>query len=339
MFLRRILRLHKVLHKTQNLLHNFHSPNDNITLTMLLQYFILLFLALFTARKAILAFLQQKRTFTDQVIVVSGAAAGLGRLLASKLSNAGAILILLDVNEEGLTSVKEQLSGRPVHIYPCDVSDPAMISTVIAQATADVGRPIDVVVNNAGIVKGKPFLDLTPADVERTFKINSMSHFWMNQAVLPQMIAQKKGLIVTMSSVMSLVGSAGLTDYCASKWAVTGLHEALRLELVRLKCDKEIDTLLICPYAVNTGMFKGIFENSPLVKALVPVLEPQAVVDRIFTAMQNGDKSMIGCAGGWHGLVFPWLSLILHALPVPIMDSLIATLGGCNGMDTFKGRD
>lgn len=214
-----------------------------------------------------------------------------------------------------------------------------IVKDTIKQAQQAIApHHIDVVVNNAGVVSGKLFLKLEPSDVQRTFAINTMSHYWMNQAILPSMIQQKKGFIVTISSVMSLFGSAGLSDYSASKWAVTGFHESLRLELRKLKCHDQIKTLLVCPYAINTGMFSGIFANTPIVRALVPVLEPQDVVDRIFDAMQREDQVLIGCAGGLHRVAFPWLHIILHSLPTTLMDLLIGLLGGCDGMDTFTGH-
>ena len=165
-----------------------------------------------------------------------------------------------------------------------------------------------------------------------------LSHFWLNQVILPDLIEQKQGLIVTMSSVMSLVGSAGLCDYCASKWAATGFHESLRLELKQMQCDQYIDTLLVCPYAVNTGMFQGIFDNNPVVRALMPVLVTEDVADRIIGAMQNREQILIGCTQSWHRFIFPWLGVLLHMLPTVVMDSIVGALGGCSGMDTFTGR-
>ena len=136
---------------------------------------------------------------------------------------------------------------------------------------------------------------------------------------------------------MSQMGSAGNTDYCASKWAINGFHESLRLEIRRLG-KNNIRTLLVCPYAVDTGMFNGMGENSCLT-TLMPLLKTEIVVENIFKAMCSGDDLLIGCANGILGLFYPWAAWILHALPPKLMDAIAGVMGGTNGMDTFRGRN
>lgn len=149
---------------------------------------------------------------------------------------------------------------------------------------------------------------------------------------------------------MGTMGAAGLSDYCSSKWAVNGFHESckdmvvfvsnervVRLELMRKGADG-IHTLLVCPYAIDTGMFKGIFENSTLTKLFMPILKEQVVVDAIIQAVVDQKSILIGCADGFMKYVYPWAAILMHMLPPRIMDMVAGKLGASHGMDTFEGK-
>lgn len=126
-----------------------------------------------------------------------------------------------------------------------------MAEDVLAQLGA-----VDIVINNAGVVNGRMFLDAEDEHLERTMKVNIMAHMWMLKAYLPAMLARNSGYIVTVASTMGYAPAVGLSDYCASKHAAVGFHESIRLELRRL--NSAVRTLLVCPYATSTGMFEGI---------------------------------------------------------------------------------
>ena len=111
-----------------------------------------------------------------------------------------------------------------------------------------------------GIVSGKPFLELEPSYIKRTMNVNALSHFWVNQCFLPKLLEENDGVIVTIASLMGMTGAVALSDYCASKFALIGMHESLRKEI--RKGRHNVHMLLICPYAIATGMFGGIFEGS-----------------------------------------------------------------------------
>ena len=91
----------------------------------------------------------------------------------------------------------------------------------------------------------------------RTFNVNVVAHFRTIQHFLPDMIKQKKGHIVTIGSLAGMAGSPRLSDYCASKFAVIGLDDALRSELFMKGHSDYISTTIVCPFITNTGMFKG----------------------------------------------------------------------------------
>lgn len=116
---------------------------------------------------------------------------------------------------------------------------------------------------------------------------------------------------------------------------------AVRLELQRDRVT-HIRTLLVCPSAVDTGMFAGAFEGDSLslklARQLVPLLDEQDVVDCIVTAMLRSKKLLIYCSSGWRGWVFPWVPAAARLLPVDAYDFLVSVAGGRHGMDTFVGR-
>jgi len=96
-----------------------------------------------------------------------------------------------------------------------------------------------MIVNNAGVIQGKLLVDLSPDDINQTFGVNTLAHFWTLKAFLPGLLKRKQGHIVTVSSAMGLTGVSAMSDYCASKHALIGLHESLRAELdFKYKCPK-----------------------------------------------------------------------------------------------------
>ena len=104
---------------------------------------------------------------------------------------------------------------------------------------------------------GRRLQELQPAHVERTFRVNVLAHFWTCKAFMEALLQAPSAAVVTVSSVMSMIGSAGLTDYCASKAAVSSFHESLTMELRMNPRAKRVHTLLVSPYATATGMFDG----------------------------------------------------------------------------------
>ncbi|OQR94212.1 epidermal retinol dehydrogenase 2-like [Achlya hypogyna] len=278
---------------------------------------------------------------TNKVVVVTGAASGIGRGLAIALAQRGAIVAAVDVNGDGLASLSRDHPALR-HTFHCNIADHANVVACMAEVVRTIGREVDVLVNNAGIVHGKRLLDLTPADVTKIFGINTLAHFWTTQAVLPAMLQRDAGMIVTISSVMGLNGSAQLVDYCSSKYATVGFHESLRMELRRLR-KLGVHTLLVCPMAVDSGMFAGIFGSQGwwprfVHRWLIPILAVDDVVAAVVDGIEHRDHEILSCARSWHRFVLPLVIRGSRLLPVSVMDALLSLGGGCDGMDTFRGR-
>lgn len=196
---------------------------------------------------------------------------------------------------------------------------------------------VDVLINNAGVVSGRSFVngDLTPAQAERTLRINSLAHFNTWSVFLPRMMQRRTGYIVTVASVMGMAMSAGLTDYCASKWASLGAHHSLRIELrAKGRLDKDIKTLAVCPFAIGTGMFDGLFEGNAdtwIRRLFFPILEEGWVAGRIVEGIERGERYLV------MPKILRFLPLCL-ALPIGVCDFICSLVGGTTGMLNFKGR-
>ncbi|KAJ8503171.1 hypothetical protein ONZ45_g11094 [Pleurotus djamor] len=216
----------------------------------------------------------------EQIVVITGGASGVGELLANTLAVRNVTVVVLDVNP----IVTENYN---ISYYKCDVSKWEEVEAVSKTIIEEIGQPT-VLINNAGVVQGKLILDLSPEDIRQTFDVNTLAHFWTLKAFLPGMIEAKTGHIVTMSSVMGIVGSAQMSDYCASKAALTLLHESLRYELdKRYNCPK-IRTTLVTPGHVFTPLFSTTkLPSWPLFKFLAPSLHPITVVKAVIAALDE----------------------------------------------------
>ena len=116
--------------------------------------------------------------------------------------------------------------------------------------------------------------------IDKTMQVNTISHLTTIREFLPDMIATKKGHIVTIASMAGLAATPGLSDYSASKFGAVAIDEAVRVELQQKGLDKYIKTTCICPYFINTGMFDGVKNAFPMY-----LLSPKEVVDRIVAAI------------------------------------------------------
>ena len=258
-------------------------------------------------------------------VLITGAASGIGKLLAARLANEGARLVLWDIDSAGLESAKAELagSGREVEVYTCDLTNREDIAAV-AERTLSDGGPIDILVNNAGIVAGKRVLDLSDQEIERTFQVNTLALFWTVRAFLPSMLERNSGHVVTIASAAGLAATAMLTDYCASKFAAVGFDEALRMELKKQNSD--VVTTVICPFYVDTGMFKGVKTRFSW---LLPILKPDLVVKRTVRAIQRNRRRVVMPR-------FVYISWPARLLPVRWFDALMRFFGVSESMDGFR---
>ncbi|KFQ56835.1 Epidermal retinol dehydrogenase 2, partial [Pelecanus crispus] len=201
---------------------------------------------------------RRKKNVSGEIVLITGAGSGIGRLLSLKFASLGATVVLWDINQEGLKETsrlaRENGAGR-VHCYICDCSKRQDIYRVADQVKKEVGD-VSILINNAGIVTGKKFVDSPDSLMEKTMEVNIMAHFWTYRAFLPAMMASNHGHLVSIASLAGLSGFSHLTDYCASKFAAVGFAEAVDAEMRGLE-KTGVKTTIVCPSFINTGMFDG----------------------------------------------------------------------------------
>ena len=266
--------------------------------------------------------------FRDAHVLITGAASGIGRLLALGASARGARTSLLDLDEPGLLSVQAEIARAGGHaaVFAVDLCDRPGFQATAARVLATRG-PVDILINNAGIVTGKALLECSDAAIERTFQVNTLALFWGVRALLPAMIARGRGHVVTVASAAGLGGTYRLTDYCASKFAAVGFDESLRLELKRL--GHPIRTTVVCPWYIDTGMFRGVRTRFPL---LLPILKPDYVAVRILRAIEANRRRLVLPR-------FVMAVLLARILPLTLFDAVMRFFGVDRSMDEFSGRD
>ncbi|MBT3236949.1 MAG: SDR family NAD(P)-dependent oxidoreductase [Bdellovibrionales bacterium] len=261
--------------------------------------------------------------YDKKSILLTGAASGLGRLFSQQLTQHNCHLFLVDRDEAGLAKLKDELPHAKISLFTCDFTNLSSVENFTQQIKE---LEIDILINNAGIVSGRPFTELSNENIINTYMVNSIVPMILTKAVITGMIKRDQGHIVNICSAASFVGVAKLSDYAASKAAISSFDESLRLELSKL--NSKVVTTAFCPYYINTGMFDGVKTRFP---SLLPILDPKRVISRLDQAIANKENRVI----------LPWFiyaSLIIKILPPKIFDLILTFFGINSSMDDFKGR-
>ncbi|KAK0081002.1 hypothetical protein PV326_007901 [Microctonus aethiopoides] len=186
------------------------------------------------------------------------------------------ILIRIQDVVEEIKSTGGECTG-----YVCNVANKKEVYRVSKLVKIEVGN-VTIIVNNAGYVCGKTFMNIPDNEIEKTFKVNTLSHYWINKSFMNEMMKENHGHIVTVASVAGLLGTYNCTDYSAAKFAAVGYHESLFTEL-KVHGYHGIHTTLICPYFINTNMFPGVKPR------LIAMLEPEYVAEEIVSAILTNE--------------------------------------------------
>lgn len=190
--------------------------------------------------------------YAGKVVWITGASSGIGEALAREFWSAGAELVLSARRREELERVREalpQVPGRRCLILPMDVTDTDAVSGWVEKVSAEFGR-VDVLVNNAGISQ-RSWTSETPLEVDRRImEVNFFGTVALTKGVLPMMLAQRSGLIIVISSVAGKFGFYLRSAYSASKHALHGFFESLRMEVYK----QGVSVMLVCPGRVQTAI-------------------------------------------------------------------------------------
>lgn len=268
------------------------------------------------------------KTISNKVVLITGGAMGVGKKLAERSVQAGARVVLWDVNEKTLQNTAEELraQGGEVYTYLVDVADVASIEANAQRVLREVGT-VDILFNNAGIVVGTPFINHTVEQIEKIIRINTLGVMHVARVFLPGMMRKGQGNIVNMASAAGYIGNPNMSVYAASKWAVIGWSESLRLEMKKNGL-QNIQVTTVTPSYIDTGMFAGV--KAPL---LTPILRPEVITKAIWQGMLQG-KAFVRAP-----LIVNLLVILKRILPVKVFDFVVGDLFHVyTSMDTFKGR-
>lgn len=269
-------------------------------------------------------------------VLITGGASGIGRIMGRICLEKGASnLIVWDINQANIDKTEAELSDvKPaeagvskgqIHSYIVNVSDPQAIKTAYEKVKSEVGE-VDILVNCAGIVRGNNTFDKqTVQDIDLTMDINANAPMYVALAVLPDMLRRDRGHICNIASAAGMLGVPKLSVYCASKWAVIGWTESMRVELKQARSHVRVTS--VAPYFINTGMFDGV--NSKV----FPILDPEKTAAKIIRAVEVG-KSFRGIPFAYH-FIRIWQGL----LPNFLFDFIFGKVFGVYSvMDHFTGR-
>lgn len=198
-------------------------------------------------------------SFKNKVVLITGGSRGLGLVLARTFADEGAHLAICSRTNDELQLAKTELeaSGAQVFADVCDVRDQNQVNAFVAEVEKHFGQ-IDVLVNNAGVIQVGPLTSQTQKDFEDSIAVHFWGPFYMMQAALPKMKERGAGRIVNISSIGGKIAVPHLAPYCAGKFALVGLSNAMRVELAK----DNITVTTVCPGLMRTGshvnaLFKG----------------------------------------------------------------------------------
>lgn len=190
-----------------------------------------------------------------QVAIVTGAGRGIGRATALELARMGADVVVAELDTDGAdkTAALVKDAGRRAAVIPTDVTKRPQLAALVERTVAAFGR-IDVLVNNAGIYRAAATLDVTEEHWDAIMTLNARAVFFASQAVLPTMIAARRGAIVNLASMAGKIGSRTNLPYNVSKAAVISMTKSLALahaaDGIRVNC--------VCPGFVETDMWHQV---------------------------------------------------------------------------------
>ncbi|MBN1918804.1 MAG: 3-oxoacyl-[acyl-carrier-protein] reductase [Verrucomicrobia bacterium] len=216
-----------------------------------------------------------------KVAMVTGAAQGIGAAVAERLTSEGAALAALDINLQKAQETAERVrqAGGQAEAYQVDVSNTEAVKNVVAQVVSRFGR-VDVLVNNAGVTRDGLLITMSEQDWDLVIAVNLKSIFNFTKAVSRQMMKQKSGAIINVSSVVGLMGNAGQINYAASKAGVIGATKSSAKELAA----RSIRVNAVAPGYIQTAMTDKLSEKAR-----------QALIDYI-PAKQLGDPADVANA-------------------------------------------
>ena len=261
-----------------------------------------------------------------RTLLITGGASGIGRIMGRMALQRGAKKVVVwDINEDNIAATESELNSYgEVKGYKVDVANTEMVKQMFALTTKECGD-VDILINSAGIITGnKTFAEQSQQDIDRTMAINATAPMTVALQALPPMLKRNVGHICNIASAAGFIANPRMSIYAASKWAVIGWSDSLRVELQEAKSNVHVTT--IAPYYISTGMFDGVRSR------IIPILKPEWVAKKILNAIEK-NKKISSWPLGYH-----LIRTLQALLPLRALDLLCKVLGIYNALDHFKGR-
>lgn len=259
-----------------------------------------------------------RRAISGSRALVTGASSGIGRALARELSRQGARLVLSARREDRLNQLADELraQGGDATYHAGDITSAGVRAALIQTAQSTFGG-LDLLINNAGVGAIGPFADADAQRLRRIMEVNFFAPAELMRAALPLLREGHRGMIVNISSVLGHRAVPDKSEYCASKFALHGLSDAVRAELA----SSGIDLLIVSPSTTKSEFFDSVLENRAPAPALgAREMSPQRVARKTVRAIRQGRHEIILSPGG---KLLVWLD----RLSPPLVNRLVARLG------------
>jgi short-subunit dehydrogenase len=254
-------------------------------------------------------------------VLITGASRGIGVQLAVQAADRGATCTLVSRSESALREQAVSLAGHPL---VCDLADPSARAGLVARAEQTAGRPVDLLVNCAGVAGIGGLLELTPEQLRELYEINLQAPAELVRQVLPGMVARRRGHLLTISSGFSTFTGPGLVAYASSKAGLSHFHGGVELELR----GTGIGATLVEPGPVDTAMFTAI-ESHRLTRAMMHrflalqvtrLEQPEVVAREALDAVEAGRRHVVPPRRMTPALALDWLprrvaDLLLTGVP------------------------
>jgi short-subunit dehydrogenase len=238
------------------------------------------------------------RDLQGRRILITGASSGIGHALAGQAAGAGARVLLTARSAPRLTEIAQKLAkpGTEVFTFAADVTSDQDRHRLVETATQRLGG-LDVLVNNAGVASFGHFADSSEAVLRQIMEVNFFAPAELIRLLVPVLARGRQPAIVNVSSMCGRRGLPAWTEYSASKFALCGLSEALRAELVRFG----IDVLLVVPGLTRTGLGENLLRNDGRMKIdFAHGMPPDAVAAAVLQSLRcNRSEAVLGGEARW----------------------------------------
>ncbi len=266
-----------------------------------------------------------------EVVVVTGASAGIGRATVQAFANRGAYIGLVARSRDGLEGARKEVeaAGGKALVLPTDVSDPDQVEAAAAAVEKEFG-PMDIWVNDAMASILSPFMEIKPEDFRRVTEVTYLGYVYGTMAALRRMKPGDRGTIVQVGSALAYRSIPLQSAYCGAKAAIRGFTDSIRSELIHDRSNVHI-TMVQMP-AVNTPQFDWIKGNMPhKAQPVPPIFQPEVAAEAIYWAAHHKRRELY--VGG------PTVEAILGTKIAPgLLDRYLAT-SGYSGQQTEELED